>query len=264
MFGFIKNLFGKSEAPKEATPKMVLGMVLLKEVQAIDETKIITNLKDKWHVHIDSTDGNDSSLILKIDNQMIMVALIPASIPNGELDYSANLAYFWKNAKTEAVQHKAHIIISVLPSNHTAIDMNSLFTKVVTAILEETDALGIYLGSRTLLLPKEFYITTAELLKEGSLPLFNWAYFGMVKQGEKNSVYTYGLELFGKKEMEIIDSLHPINELQDMMYNTAHYVLDSDVTLKNGETLGISAEQKLKISLSKGKYLEGKTLKIEY
>jgi hypothetical protein len=264
MFGFIKNLFGKSEAPKEAAPKMVLGMVLLKEIQAIDEAKIIENLKNKWHVHIDSSDGNDSSLILKIDNQMVMAALIPAAIPKGELDYCIDVGYFWKNAKTEALEHKAHIIISVLPSNFSAVDMNSIFTKMAAAILEETDALGIYLGSRTLLLSKEFYITNAELLKEGSLPLFNWAYFGMVKQGDKNSVYTYGLELFGKREMEIIDSPHPMTELQDMMYNTAHYVLDSDVTLNNGETIGIAAAQKLKISLSKGKFLAGKTLKIEY
>jgi hypothetical protein len=264
MFGFIKNLFGKSEAPKETTPKMVMGMVLLKEIQTLDNEKIIDNLKKKWHVHIDSTDGNDTSFILKIDNQMVMGMLIPAAIPQGELDDCINVGYFWKNAKTEAVQHKAHIIISVLPNAHSAVDMNTMFTKVAAAVLEETDALGIYLGSRTLLLSKEFYTNHAQVLKEGSLPLFNWAYFGLVKQGDKNSVYTYGLELFGKKEMEIIDSHREISELQDMMYNTAHYVLDSEVTLKNGETLGISAEQKLKISLSKGKYLEGKTLKIEY
>jgi Domain of unknown function (DUF4261) len=264
MFGFIKNLFGKSEAPKEATPKMVLGMVLLKEIQTLDEAKIIENLKKKWHVHIDSSDGSDSSMVLKIDNQMVMVAVIPASIPNGELDHCADLAYFWTNAKTEALQHKAHVIISVLPSTFPTVEMHSLFTKIATAIMEETDALGIYIGNQTLLLSKEFYITNAELLKEGSLPLFNWVYFGMVKKGDKNSVYTYGLELFGKREMEIIDSPHPMSELQDMLYNTAHYVLDSDITLQNGETIGISAEQKLKITLSKGKFLKGKTLKIEY
>lgn len=49
-----------------------------------------------------------------------------------------------------------------------------------------------------------------------------------------------------------------------MMFNLVHYVLASNVTLKSGETIGLSEEQKLKITESKGHYLEGTTLKIEY
>ena len=56
----------------------------------------------------------------------------------------------------------------------------------------------------------------------------------------------------------------PYEELQEMMYNMVHYVLAYDVALKSGETIGISVEQKLKITQSKGKYVEGNTLKIEY
>lgn len=38
----------------------------------------------------------------------------------------------------------------------------------------------------------------------------------------------------------------------------------SDVTLHEGETLGVSKEQKLPIIRSKGVSVEGMTLKIEY
>ena len=64
--------------------------------------------------------------------------------------------------------------------------------------------------------------------------------------------------------MEIVNSSHSFAELQEMMFDLAHYVIASDVVLKDGETVGISAEQKLKITESKGKYLEGTTIKIEY
>jgi len=96
------------------------------------------------------------------------------------------------------------------------------------------------------------------------LPLYNWIYFGMRKDNGENSIYTYGLADFGKLEMEIVNSKHPLNELQDLMFNLSHYVILSDVTLNDGETIGMSETQKLKISKSKGKYLDGKTLKIEY
>ena len=64
--------------------------------------------------------------------------------------------------------------------------------------------------------------------------------------------------------MEIINSSHSLEELTEIMFNMAHYVIAFDETLKHGETIGISAEQKLKITESKGKYVDGSTLKIKY
>ena len=73
-----------------------------------------------------------------------------------------------------------------------------------------------------------------------------------------------GLSDFGKMEMEIIDSNKSIQEINEMMFNITHYVIAYNVTLRDGETIGLSAEQKLKISESKGKFLGGNTLKIEF
>lgn len=64
--------------------------------------------------------------------------------------------------------------------------------------------------------------------------------------------------------MEIIDSSNSLEELSEIMFNMAHYVIAADVTLKHGETIGVSAGQKLKITESKGKYVDGNTLKIKY
>ena len=48
------------------------------------------------------------------------------------------------------------------------------------------------------------------------------------------------------------------------MLNLVNYILVSDVTLKNGETIGFTEEQKLKITISKGKFIDGKTIKVEF
>ena len=69
---------------------------------------------------------------------------------------------------------------------------------------------------------------------------------------------------FDKSEMEIVDSNMKMGDLYDFLLNTIHYVLDQDVTLKDGETLGYTENQKIKITRSKAVYLEGgKTLKFE-
>ncbi|MCH5715516.1 DUF4261 domain-containing protein [Niabella hibiscisoli] len=102
------------------------------------------------------------------------------------------------------------------------------------------------------------------MMSEEDLPLYNWICFGLRKERGKQSVYTYGLADFGKQEMEIIDSEKSLEELNEMMFNLAHYVIAYDVILKDGETIGVSAEQKLKITESEGKFTAGKTFKIEY
>ena len=83
-------------------------------------------------------------------------------------------------------------------------------------------------------------------MTEEDFPLHIWIYFGLRQEKEKQSIYTYGLKEFGKKELEILNSDHSLGELSEMMFNLAHYVIGYNVVLKHGETIGITAEQKLK------------------
>jgi len=99
---------------------------------------------------------------------------------------------------------------------------------------------------------------------EDALPMLDWVYFGLYQSEEGNNVYTYGMTAFGKEEMEILGSKHGLTELQRFMLGIACYVIGSDVTLHEGETLGVSKEQRLPIIRSKGVSVEGMTLKIEY
>ena len=94
------------------------------------------------------------------------------------------------------------------------VETYSLLTKVNASILKTSQsAIGIYQGSTTLLLPKDLYLDLADLLKEELLPLQLWIYMGIINQGDKTSIYTYGLKEFGKTEIEIIDSVMDSDDL---------------------------------------------------
>jgi hypothetical protein len=102
------------------------------------------------------------------------------------------------------------------------------------------------------------------LMTDEELPLMNWIYFGLREEGGKKSGYTFGLKEFGFDELEILNSHHSIQEIQEMLFNISHYVILSNVTLEDGETIGVTVEQKIRIVRSKGVQLEGTTLKLEY
>ena len=96
-------------------------------------------------------------------------------------------------------------------------------------------------------------------------PIENIVYIGLYGD-ENNTVsgYTYGLEQFGKKELEIIKSSEEAEEVYNFLASISDYIITSDVVLNDGETIGFSEEQKIQISVSEGIALDGETVKLGF
>ena len=90
-----------------------------------------------------------------------------------------------------------------------------------------------------------------------------WVYIDIIKDGDKSSVYIYAMKEFGKSEMEIINSAVNSDELYYFLISILQYILKDDVQLKDGETIGFTEDEKIKIRESKAVYLEGNSLKLE-
>lgn len=256
--------FRKPEKKNPESNSTILGMILLEEPNSLNLEGMISDLEQKWNVKIKSKELNKKAFILNINGYCIAIGNIPATIPGDEIRTIAGYNYLWQNGTDEAVEHRGHIILSIMNAGKNPVLENILFNQVAASILGNSESIGIYMGRRLLLLRKDFYLANTDSMSEEDFPLYNWIYFGLRQEKERQSVYTYGLADFAKKEMEIVNSKKNFEELIKMIYNLTHYVIANDVNLSDGETIGMSAEQKLKISESIGKYIEGKTLKIEY
>lgn len=64
--------------------------------------------------------------------------------------------------------------------------------------------------------------------------------------------------------MEVINSKEMPSEVYDLMFNIASYIIEEGAVLRDGETLGFSAEQKLPLTCSKGVYVDGQSIKIGF
>ena len=236
--------------------KLVLSMPLFKGEEGYSLDAIVDDLKNYWKLDVKDVDGNDEVATFNIDGELVALAFMPAPVPSEELESLCQFSYMWDNAETE--------VLSVMSGNASIVDKYSLLTKINASLLRTCDtAIGIYQGSATLLVPKSVYIDFADMLNEEMLPIQLWIYIGLIQENGKTSMYSYGLEEFGKLEMEIINSDMDVNYLFDFLSNILYYIIDQDVTLLDGETIGMSEEQKLTIRESKAVYLEGDSLKIE-
>lgn len=99
---------------------------------------------------------------------------------------------------------------------------------------------------------------------EDALPVLDWVWFGIYRTNRYAGIYTYGMRKFGKEEIEVYTTNANLSDVRDFLLDVVTYVLDDDVTLKDGDTIGLSEEQKLGVTLSDGIALEGKSLKLEY
>lgn len=256
----------KKQQKKEKSGGGFVGFVLLSDAQW-DKEKLMEDLADEWGITDTEPDTslkeeNPESWVFSYGGCMVGVSLLEAPVPDREAEINAANNYMWKDAVNAAKAHKAQLLVAVMGTDVPAVEQGKLFTKVVASCCKQETVLGVY-TSGTVFEPG-FYREASGMMKDGGLPILNWIWFGIYQNEKGTSGYTYGMEAFGKDEMEVVNANAAPSEIRDFLLEIVVYVLDADVVLRDGETIGFSEEQKLPITRSKGVALDGMTLKIGY
>lgn len=225
-----------------------------------DSRQFVKDLKDEWSLDF-AIDEDTDTLVEKFGDGFIAVSLMPAPIPDGEADDYAKANYMWPEAESVTKSHKAHLLIAVTGAENNLIDTAKMITKITDVCLKQKNAVAVYADGAVY--EPEFYHIVAQSLHDEALPILDWVWFGICRNGDVPGIYTYGMRKFGKEEIEVYADA-PLGDIRDFVLSMASYVLEYDVTLNDGETIGFSEEQKLPITLSKGIALSGESLKIAY
>jgi hypothetical protein len=256
-------MFKKKKKEKPGN-KIILGMIMLKDKHPFNLKAFIKDYNSNYAEKVRDLNGDNSTATFTINGETILVGHMPVPIPVKDIKETAEYAYNWLSAFDDSKDHESHLIISIVGSEKGQIDRYKLFTQVICSLLRTTSSIGVYMGNQSLLIPCEDYLNEAGLMGEEYFPLNLWVYFGLKINRGKNFGYTYGLKEFNKKEMEILDSAKDLEEIRAFLFNMAHYVLEYNVEFKEGQTCGLSEDQKIKISFSKGHLAEGETFKLAY
>ncbi len=242
-----------------------VGFVLLERAD-FDAEKYVKDLKKDWGMSYDFEITHDNNTIIADNNGMILTAsLMPAPIPDNEAVEQAKTNYRWDGAVEAAERHKAHLLVSVINRG----DMDNIegakhYVKLLANATKQEGCLGINILG-TVIHPQMYYDFAKLYDENDDFPIENIVYIGLYGD-ENNTVsgYTYGLEQFGKKELEIIKSLEEAEEVYNFLASISDYIITSDVVLNDGETIGFSEEQKIQISVSEGIALDGETIKLGF
>ena len=243
------------------------GFVLLSKGEW-DKEQFIRDMKEKWDIAVDEYDASeekdDDALVFEVGDMVAAVSPATYPIPNGEAELNAENNYMWEDAVKVAKEHCAHIMVAVLGKEENLLEKGKLYTKVVAACCRQEYATGIYTSG--VVFEPRFYEGFADMMQDGELPIFNWIWFGLWRNENGMNGYTYGMDVFGKDEMEVLGTDAKPSDLRDFLASLVSYVLENDVELHDGETIGFAADDKHTITRSPGVGLpeEQMTLKISW
>ena len=262
----------EDDADEEKTDRKgsFAGSVLLSKAEW-DKEQLIRNLREEWGIVDEEPDegdeddeNSDDAVVMRVGGMMLIVTLFHGHIPDNEAEINAENNYMWPEAVEVTKAHKAHIMVAVLGEEEKLLERGKLFTKAMAVCCKQKYATGVYTSG--VVFEPRFYEGLADMIKEDELPIFNWVWFGLYRSEGGLNGYTYGMDVFGKEEMEVLNTDAEPEDLRDFLASLASYVLACDVTLQDGETIGFSADDKHTITRSPGVSLpeEQMTLKISY
>lgn len=242
----------------------VLGMIMLRDKQSFSSKDMFDDYEKHYGAIAVDKEACEGSVSFLLEGETVFVIYVDAPIPGDDIEGTAQYAYNWKNALEQTKIHEAHIILSVSSGSVDFIKRFKLFTNLICSLLRTTDAIGVYIGEQSLLIPKKDYLLEAAKMLGKRLPLNLWIYFGLRTTEKGQSGYTYGLRAFGKTEVEVLYSSKTLYEIRQFLFNIAHYVLEYDVFFSDGQTCGFTENEKIEIKLSKGHFVEGESFKLLY
>lgn len=232
-----------------------------------DKTRLIGDLKKLWDITVPKSDPDederDDSLVFNLGDRMVAISLMPFPIPGNEAETNAENNWMWPEAADVAKKHAAHIMVAVCGGDDDPIERGKLFVKLMDACSRQRYVSGIYTSG--VVFEPDFYRKAADALRNDDLPVHAWIWFGLYETDHVLGAYTYGLETFGRREIEVLNAEGAdARELWAFISSMASYVLECGRTLEDGQTIGFSKNDRHAVTLSEGAALPGMTLKIAY
>ncbi|MBO7515970.1 MAG: DUF4261 domain-containing protein [Lachnospiraceae bacterium] len=242
-----------------------IAFVLLKD-PVWDHEQFEKEFASEWGLKLSAPKTDDEknpTLVYSVENGdagiFLAVGLIDRPIPDGEAEFHAQFNYMWKDAVAITKTHQAHMIVTVMGAPNP-MEAGVLFAKALTTFCRSGNTLGVYYND--VVAEPRFLVDASALIKQNQFPMLSLIWFGLGRSEHGVSAYTCGLTKFGRDDMEIVDSSASPAELRSMLLDFTAYVIGADVILHDGETIGFTNEQRLKIVRSKGVNVSGDSLKI--
>lgn len=243
---------------------IALCMVMLRDTVPIPKAETMERMKKLWpdlpdiqETKDDEEGADDSASVcsFNVGEISVLIAEMPAPIPWSDLQGPCETSILWKNAKEEVPTHTSHWLITLF-GNQEPIEQMKLLTQAAAAVMSATPAaMGVFWGSASMVIPKPLFVEFAEKILPKGPPIPMWVDFRVGKDAAKTSAgFTTGMRALGLMEFEAKGATESPGELRQRFESMAMYLLENGPVIKDGDTVGEDANEKIRVIYSKSEF----------
>jgi hypothetical protein len=235
----------------------IMAFVLLKSTgehpAAPDITALTQKLSEKWPGlpalrDIESDEGiNYFSIADEIES---FISVENERFDAEDLDAASDNSWWWDMAPTAVEIHNSYIVVNLAGSEEEYALRYKRLTFLVAALCEISPSVAVFWPScGTLRSPDEFIAIASEHQYDSEdIPLRLWTDFQVFESEDLMNLYSTGLEALGYPEVEIQESAAPAEELLDIAYTVAEYMVRTNSLFEDDELLELPDGDRIKIT----------------
>lgn len=222
-----------------------LGFVLLSAKALPDEKTLIRSAAAMGAGTLVPEGGDPSAKDVRVyrigGKVTLMVALMPVPHP----DISA-MPMGWASPDLDPGGAPAHLIVSGLGLAGDVRERDGTMARLVAAVLESSPAIAGMLGHGVTFIEKETFLQAVRDAE--TLPIEACVDLTVAGEGPRRaSLLTHGMQRYGREEIYVTAARDQASEALNFIWGIADWLLSSDEKLPTGDTVGRTAEEKVKV-----------------
>ncbi len=234
-----------------------VAIVALRDPATPAEGEVFEFLRGHWP-EVPEAGGigrKDGVVTFALGDENGAIAFMPGPAPWTALEGPCSTALHWPRAAAAMKSHRAHAIAGLGGGEADPVTRALWLTALVGALAAAPNAAGIYWNAGTVVHAPEPFLEAALRMERASLPLKLWIDFRVFSEEEgSTTLFTTGLGQFGRMELEVRKSRRSAADVTSAAYNTAHYLIDRGADLRDGDTIGFSAAQTIRVRHADSKW----------
>lgn len=252
MFGFFKKQVDSSKT-KRATGEPLISALLLKgdsfPVDSFLQQAAKSKIAGKAVSNLDRGDGGVFSF--NVGDELFALALMPAPYPAKDLEGPIATSWMWppQPPRETVKQHRSHLLVTMMGGAGDLVRRRLMLTAVTALAAQQPGVMAVYWPEATLIhFPPVFIDMAKDINSPEAPPLYLWVDLRAFRNKDGTTgLFTTGLSSLGHMEIEIPRIDMEPGELREWLLNIMYYLLENGPVLKHGQTIGMSAEQKIRI-----------------
>ncbi len=230
-------------------------MVALEDESAGDPESTVAYLNEHWgftgpFVAEKSEGGSAVYSITAPGGALLFVTHIDMPIPMEELQFACETSMGWVEACDQLKRMKSHAIVASMGSDHMDTSRLVFIESIVTqAVAAQSKPIGVYLGGAESVWSDKQWSEMTLSSTEADPPYLLWIGLKAQKNADgSTSVATRGLTSFNSMNVEVQNTTRDGNEALEFVADTATYLISSGATINDGDTIGSTVDEKIKIT----------------